>query len=54
MNAYDRMIQREAKEWFDSYDDDTTEGYLCELTGEPFEEDDEIICYNESLINKER
>ena len=42
MNAYDRMLQREAEEWFEGYDYDTTEGYLYELTGEPLEEDDEI------------
>ena len=50
MNVYDRILQREAEEWFEGYDNDTTEGYLHELTGEQLDEDDEIELYTKTGI----
>ena len=39
MNAYDRMLQKEAEEWREGMDSETTDGLLMDLTGEPLEED---------------
>ena len=41
MNAYDKMLQKEAEEWFEEYDHNTTTGLLRDMTGEPIEDEDE-------------
>ena len=35
------MLQKEAEEWFEEYDSETTDGYLRDFTGESLDEDDE-------------
>ena len=50
MNAYDRMLQKEAEEWFEEYDHATSEGYLQDLTGESLDEDDELELYKTTGI----
>ena len=41
MNVYDRMLQQEAEELFEEYDHNTTTGLLRDMTGEPFEDEDD-------------
>lgn len=34
MSPYDRMLQEESQDWFEGYDEETTDGYLEELEAE--------------------
>ena len=43
MNAYDRYLQGESLDWLEGMDEETTEGYLQDLTGEPLDEEDEEL-----------